>query len=418
MNFDLRWRFSVMMFLEFLVWGGWFINIGPYLQHLEITSPILSAFFLATLISPFIGGQIADRYMPTQIFMAIAHLLGGVLLLFLATLSTSAAMWWTLFIYSMIYAPTLALSNSICFYHMSDKTQEFGAIRVWGSIGWIVAGLIMTFIWTSVYPYPAEWAALKDVADEAVRQAQQAEYLRAESWLFIMPGIASLIFGVFCFFLPHTPPSTEKTNPWAFVDAFKMMKDVNFAIFMVISFVVSTQLMFVFVSVPNLLENLGMNRQYIPTAQVTQQIMEVLSLFFFMKWLLPKIGIRNCLALAAFCWAVLYGAAGFGKAWEVVLPALPLHGIGYVFFFVVGQMYVDTVAPPQIRASAQGLITVVTIGLGMFFSDHFRLWITGLFTTDGVINYTGVFVVPCILMLVCTAAFLFIFKEPEKVEKP
>jgi len=301
MSFDLRWRFSVMMFLEFLVWGGWFINIGPYLQHLEISSPILSAFFLATLISPFIGGQIADRYMPTQIFMAIAHLLGGVLLLFLATLSTSAAMWWTLFIYSMIYAPTLALSNSICFYHMSDKTQEFGGIRVWGSIGWIMAGLIMTFIWTSVYPYPAEWSALKDVADEAARKAQQAEYLRAESWLFIMPGIASLIFGVFCFFLPHTPPSTEKSNPWAFLDAFKMMKDVNFSIFMIISFIVSTQLMFVFVSVPNLLEHLGMNRQYIPTAQVTQQIMEVLSLFFFMKWLLPKIGIRNCLALAAFC---------------------------------------------------------------------------------------------------------------------
>ena len=161
---------------------------------------------------------------------------------------------------------------------------------------------------------------------------------------------------------------------------------------MIISFIVSTQLMFVFVSVPNLLEHLGMNRQYIPTAQVTQQIMEVLSLFFFMKWLLPKIGIRNCLALAAFCWAVLYGAAGFGKAWEVVLPALPLHGIGYVFFFVVGQMYGHRRAAPDPRFGA-GLITVVTIGLGMFFSDHFRLWITGLFTTDGI-NYTGVFVVP------------------------
>ncbi|MEW6237811.1 MAG: MFS transporter [Candidatus Omnitrophota bacterium] len=420
MSFSLRIRFSAMMFLQYLIWAAWFINLGPYLDHRGFSSDLVSAFFLASLISPFIGGQIADRYMPTQLFMGISQIVGGIILIFLAKISNGTAFWWILFLYSMIYAPTLALSNSICFHHMTDKAKDFGAIRVWGTLGWIVAGLAMTFLWTYIRPYPIAWAEISAL-DAAAQQAQRAAYLNVESWLFILPGIVSIVFGLFCFSLPHTPPSEEKSNPWAFLEAFKMLKDKNFAMFIVIAFVVSTQLMFFFITMPVFLEYLNMNRQNIPTAMVTAQITEIVSMYLLMRLLVPKIGIRFSMAAAALAWGLLYGAAGLGQSWQLVVPALLLHGFAYVFFFVVGQVYVDAVASPQIRASAQGFINVVTIGLGMYLSSYFVSWVTEQFTTAApgsaaVINYQGVFLVPCLLMILCALAFLLFFKEPEKKE--
>ena len=405
-----------MMFLQFMVWSAWFLNIGPYLNHLNLDTSLTSAFFFACLISPFIGGQIADRYMPTQIFMGISHIVGGILLIILANVTGAAGIWWLLFFYSMIYAPTLGLTNSICFHHLSDKTKEFGAIRVWGTIGWIIAGLLMTYWWKYLKPYPMNWSDLATL-NEAARSAARTSYLNVESWLFIMPGIISIIYGFFCFALPHTPPSKEGSNPWAFLDALKMLKDKNFMMFMIISFVVSTQLNFFFFSIPIFLEYLGLNRANIPMTQVTAQITEMLTLFLFLKWVLPKLGIRMCMAVAAFAWASLYAAAGLGGIWWLVVAALPLHGFAYVFFFVVGQMYVDTAAPTQIRASAQSLITMVTIGLGMYCSSYWVSWVTDWFTntavTPAVVNYHSLFLVPCILMFICSVAFIVFFQEPK-----
>ncbi|MGC9329701.1 MAG: MFS transporter, partial [Candidatus Hinthialibacter sp.] len=249
MSTNLRWRFGIMMFFEFLVWAAWFINVGPYMQHMGFSGNLVSAFFLASFISPFIGGQIVDRYIPTQIYMAVSHILGGILLIFLANIDSFMLAWLILFVYSMIYAPTLGLSNSICFHHLKDREKEFGAIRVWGSIGWVVAGLAMSFWWKYVHTYPMQWDEIAKLA-EPLQAAQREAYLSVESWLFIMPGIASIIFGFYCFLLPHTPPSKESVNPWAFIEAFKLMKDKNFSIFMIISLVVSTQLMFFFISIP------------------------------------------------------------------------------------------------------------------------------------------------------------------------
>lgn len=417
MTNNLRWRFGVMMFLQFMVWAAWFINLGPYLGHLGYSSKLVSAFFLASLISPFIGGQIADRYLPTQIYMAISHLIGGVLLILLAKVQSYYLMWTVLFLFSMIYAPTLGLTNSICFHHLKDKTKEFGAIRVWGSLGWIVAGLAMGLFWKYVHPYPMQWDEIAKLA-EPEQAAQRAAYLSVESWLFIFPGIVSIIYGFFCFLLPHTPPSKESSNPFAFLEAFKMLQDKNFAMFMVISFVVSTQLNFFFMTIPVLMGALGMTRANIPMAQVTAQITEILALYFFLKWWLPKLGIRMSMAFAALAWGLLYAAAAFGNAWWLVVCTQPFHGFAYVFFFVVGQMYVDAAAPAQIRASAQSFITVVTIGLGMFLSSFWVSWINELFTSsEGVVNYTGVFVVPFVLMMACMFAFLFFFKEPKTQEQ-
>ena len=419
MGQNLRWRFALMMFLQYMVWAAWFINLGPYLDHLQFSSSLFSAFFLATLISPFIGGQIADRYMPTQIYMAFSHIIGGILLIVLAKITSYSAMWWILFIYSLAYAPTLALTNSICFHHLKDKTKEFGAIRVGGTIGWIVAGWAMFFWWSYVYPYPGNWGDLAAIAGPE-RAAKQAAFLQVESWLFVMPGIISILYGFFCFTLPNTPPAKESSNPWAFLDALKMMKDKNFLVFMIICFVVTTQLVFFFNSIPVLLEHLGMKRANISAAQVTAQISEMLTLFLFLQWLLPKLGIQKCMAYGTLAWALLYAAAGLGNAWWLIVPALLLHGIAYPLFFVVGQMYVDTVAPKEIRASAQSLITMVTIGLGMYLSSYFVSFVTWVFTNDAVtpavVNYHGLFLVPCVLMLVCVAAFFLIFKEPPKQE--
>lgn len=432
MNNSLRVRLSIMMFLEYMVWGTWNITLGSYLDHLgfsgfEIGS-IFGAFFLACLISPFIGGQFADRIMPTQIFMAIVHFLGGFLLLWLGSIQEYQLMWWVMFVYSLLYAPTLALTNSICFHHLKNTEKDFGAIRAWGTFGWIVAGLLLTYWWTYVYPFPvATWDELKTL-DSATQAATRGAYLSVEGWIFSLAGVVSLIFGVFCLFLPHTPPTKEKGNPLAFIDALKLMKDKNFAIFLIICFVVSTELMFFYIPTPSFLQSEGINIQPKNVSSVMTifgQGAEALTLFLLLPYLLPKLGVGKALALGVIAWPIRYAIFSLGYPWWLVVAALSLHGLCYVFFFVVGQIYVDTVAPKEIRASAQSLFTTVTFGLGLTFGSWFVGVVQDLFTTtttlpdgsvESAINYQGFFLVPCVLTVICAVLFLMFFQAPPKKE--
>jgi len=402
MSWSLRIRLSLMMFLEFAVWGAWAPVLWPYLVGspadgcLGLTpiqaGQIYGVLWLACIVAPFIGGQIVDRWFPTQWFLAIVHLAGGGLMLWMTKQKTFGSLWLVMMIYSVLYAPTLALTASLAFHHLTDADKQFGAIRVFGTIGWIVAGLVLT-LWRTA------------AGDNAVPND-----------MLLLAGYLSFAMGVLCLLLPHTPPKKEATNPWAFLEALSLLKKPQFLIFMLISFVVTTELQFYYLPTADFLrKGVGVAGKNVPMVMTVAQLAEMIAMGLFLGIVLKKIGIRNGLAIGVIAWPLRYVVFAFYQsvpAW-VVIASLALHGIGYTFFFVVSQIYVDKVAPSDIRASAQALLTLVTLGIGNYLGTWFTGVIMTVFTKEGAEDWKWIFLIPCFLTVACAVAFLIFFKEPE-----
>ena len=389
----VRTRLSIMMFLQYAIWGGWCVVGSAYFQELHFTDTqtgwLYSALWLACIVAPFIGGQIADRYFPTQLFLGVVHLAGGVFLLLMARTRSFAPMMTYMAIYTLLYAPTLALTNSICFHNLKDVGRDFGRIRVFGTLGWILVAWALTAWRTLIQP-----TVLGD--------------------LFYLAGGASLLLGVFCFFLPHTPPKKEAENPFAFLEALSLLKDKNFAIFLSIAFIVTTELQFYYIPTAIFLEEIGISKASVPSVMTVAQIAEIITMALLLPLFIKKIGLRWTLALGVIAWPLRYIVFAMqGPVWLVV-ASLAFHGLGYTFFFVASQIYVDNAASSTSRASAQSLLTLVTLGVGNYLGTMFYVFIKNMFTVvqNGVpaTNWTSLFLVPCGLTAACAVAFLLFFK--------
>jgi len=230
----------------------------------------------------------------------------------------------------------------------------------------------------------------------------------------VLAGAASILLAVFCLFLPHTPPSKSE-NPLAFLKALSLLKDRNFAVFMAISFIVVTELQFYYVLTAPFLQYIGVSSRTLPTVMTIAQWGEIIGMAVLLPFLLPRLGIRKCLAIGVIAWPLRYAIFAIGQPVGLVEASLSLHGLGYTFFFVVGQVYVNSVATSDIRASAQSLLTLITLGLGNFLGALFAGWVQDQFTTGtgatASVYYTGVFLVPCALTVICAIAFLLFFKD-------
>lgn len=398
-------RLGIMMFLEYAIWGAWYPVLSAYLQNtLNFTGfqvgVIYSLLPLATIISPFIAGQIADRYFASEKVIAVMQLLGGVLLILCSQVTAYSTMMWLLLLYCMLYAPTMALTNSIAFINMQNSEKDFGKIRVWGTIGWIVAGLLL-----------AGWR----MASKSIGSISGADTL-------LLAGIVSLIMGFQAFSLPHTPPRKDSAKPWAFIEALKMLKDKNFLLFIIIAFVVATELMFYYVlTAPFLVsEQIGVSSTSVSAVMVIAQAAEIFVLAFLLPYFLPKYGIRKTLTIGILAWPLRYIIFAIGSPAWLVIASLSLHGFCFVFFFAAAFIYVDTIAPKDIRHSAQSFITLVTYGLGNYVGSIFAGWIQTYFTKtvtspegvkQAVTNWTGVFIVPCFLTVLCAVLFLLFFRD-------
>ncbi len=391
MDLELRVGLSVMMFLEFAIWGAW----GPILaSHLvgklklsgKQTGWIYAMLWIACIISPFVGSQIADRWMATEQFLGIVHLLGGVVLLFAARQKKFWGLLGLMGLYSLLYAPTLALVNSLMFSHLTDVSTQAGGIRVWGSIGWICAGLGIS-VWRRI----DKW------------KIKSSDALTLAAWL-------SLIMGVFSFFLPHTPPPDSPGNPLAFMEAFKLLGDSNFLIFLIISFVVTTELQFYYVPTAPFLEDIGVKPKNISAVMTLAQIAEMAAMVLLLPVILDRFGFRWTLAIGVLAWPLRYVIFAMMRPVWLVISSLTLHGIGYTFFFFAGQMYVDKVAPADIRASAQALVAVFTLGFGNFIGTQVTGIVMDMFRKDDKFNWRPIFVFPCVLTVLCAIAFLIFFK--------
>ena len=403
----VRFKLSAMMFLQYAIWGAWSPVLTQYLQsRFGFTGGQVGTLYLlmpiASIVSPFIGGQIADRWAPTQWFLSVVHLLGAVCFFILSAQTAYGPMLLVMLIISLLYAPTVALTNSLSFHHLKDIEREFGAIRVWGTIGWIVAGLLLSAWRWSV---EKQWLPELPVGD-----------------CLVLAGIMAFIMGLFCLTLPHTPPAREGKNPWAFLQALELFRNRNFTIFMVISFIVATELQFYYVLTSPFLANIGVADKNLAATMTIAQIAEILAMAALLPYLLPKWGARRALAFGVIAWPVRYAIFAIGTPLWLVIASLTLHGICYVFFFVVGQIYVDSVAPRDIRASAQSLWAVVALGIGMAIGSKFAGWLQDVFSQFGYVkgqwtivstDWTWVFLVPCFLTVACAAAFLLFFR-PER----
>ena len=389
-------RLGAMLFLQYAIWGAWAPVLSAYLMNDRgFTGAqvgwIYALLPLATIISPFVGGPVADRYFSSEKVIGFLAVTGGIVLLLVSRTTDFGAMAALMLVYCLLYAPTLALTNSIAMINLKDSEAEFGRVRVWGTLGWIAAGFVLTgWRWLA-----AGGAAPKVAADT-----------------LLLGGVLSIVMGLQSLTLPHTPPRNQGVRPWAFLESLKMLRDRDFAIFVGITFVVATELEFYYILTAPFLQSaaIGVSATSVPAVMTVAQAAEVLVLAFVLSWALKRYGMRRTLAIGVVAWPLRYIIFAIGAPPWLVIAALSLHGFCYVFFFVAAFIYVDKVAPPDVRASAQSMIAIVALGLGRFLGSIFAGTIRDVFTTAQGTNWRAVFLVPCALTLLCAAAFLLFFR--------
>jgi nucleoside transporter len=350
MDVGVRAKLSVMMFLQYFAWGSWFVTMGTYLSTgLKFPDDQLgwaySASPIGAMIAPFFVGMIADRFFATQHILAALHLSGAILLLVASQVTQFSLFFPVILIYFLCYMPTLALTNSISFAHMASPERQFPGIRVLGTIGWIAAGLLIGWLKVEDQNLPLQIGA-----------------------------VASGILAIYCLVLPHTPPSTQgrvRVRDVLGLDALTLMKRWPFAVFAIGSFLICIPLQFYYGAT-----NLFLNEIKFPSPAGTMTIGQMSEIFFMlvMPVFFIRLGVKYMLLVGMLAWAVryvLFALGASGPAWMLYL-GIALHGVCYDFFFVTGYIYVDKKAADSIRASAQGLITFITWGMGGFIGS--LLW--------------------------------------------
>ncbi|SDL77328.1 nucleoside transporter [Daejeonella rubra] len=360
-----------MMFLEFFIWGSWFVTLGTFLGKDLLADGSQSAAVFSTqsfgaIIAPFIIGMIADRYFNAEKILGFLHLIGAVLMFQMYNSTDFADFYPYVFAYMIMFMPTLALVNSVSFNQMKDPEKEFSSIRIWGTIGWIVAGLCISFLF--------HWDSAEAVSEGLLRNT------------FLMACIASITLGIFSFTLPATPPTIIKGEKVTFsdilgLDALKLLNNKNFLIFFISSILICIPLAFYYQNANLFLSELGMEN---PTGKMTiGQISEVLFLLLLPVFF-SRFGFKKTILVGMIAWALRYTLFAYGNANELssmLLVGIALHGICYDFFFVSGQIYTNSKAGEKYKSAAQGLITLATYGAGMligfwvagFVSDEYKL---------------------------------------------
>lgn len=426
----LRGRLSVMMLLQYAIWGAWLPLLWPYLKnHLHFEDAQIGNLFavgaLGAIVAPWIAGQIADRWFNTERYLAISHLIGGVLVWQLATITTYSGFLWFSLLYSLIYSPTLSLTNSLSFHHLKDRDRDFGRVRVWGTIGWVLVGIAIGQWLLRVHTPGAEALQGLAVADADAKVA--AAHAAGMADAFRLSGLLGIAMGIFCLFgLPATPPS-KGTRASAVAEAIGEIRRAPLVTLFMLAVPVSCIHQFYFVHTSSFLG--AVQRQsggeglanffnsifgvggggLMTIGQICEiavlAFMPVFAVRFSRKTLLAAGLAAYALRMALFAYyASIASATGIPEI-AVVATGVALHGFCFGCFIFVAFMIVDEETTGDVRASAQSLFNLVIVGFGIIVGSKVAAGVAGASTTGGVTDYTALFSVPmwgalfCLLML-------------------
>ncbi|PTX18108.1 nucleoside transporter [Pontibacter mucosus] len=406
MNSLTRIKLSFMMFLEFFIWGAWFVTLGTFLfnnlnaTELE-TASVFSTQSFGAIIAPFIIGLIADKYFNAERILGVLHLIGALLMYQMYNATNVGDFYPYVLAYMIAYMPTLALVNSVSFRQMQNPEKEFSVIRVWGTIGWIVAGLSISYIF--------HWDSADGIGEGLLRNT------------FMMAGIASLVLGVYSFMLPKTPPvkSQDKSNSISEIlglDAIKLLQNRNFLIFFIASILICIPLAFYYQNANPFLSDIGLEN---PTGKMTiGQISEALFLLLLPVFF-TRFGFKKTILIGMLAWTLRYVLFAYGNAGELsfmLIIGIALHGICYDFFFVSGQIYTDARAGEKYKSSAQGLVTLATYGVGMLIGFWVAGYISEYYRAADVENFwQSVWLVPAGIAAVVALLFIIFFRDDKEV---
>jgi nucleoside transporter len=397
MKFGIRLQLSTMMFLNFFIWGAWYVTMGTYLKSIPGVTDVQVGVAYGTqsfgaIIAPFIIGLIADRFFPAQKILSVLHLAGAVCMSYISTVDNFSSFYPALFIYMILYMPTLALVNAISFKQVASAEKDFANIRVFGTLGWIVAGLIIGWM---------AWEQTSSLVNT-----------------FRLTAIASLALGIFSFTLPDTPPpkAGTKTSFGEIIglDAIGLLKDRNFLVFFISSLLICIPLAFYYQ-----VTNIFLNEIKVQSAagkmtlgQMSELIFMILIPFFFIR-----LGVKKMLLIAMAAWIVryiLFAYGDTGSSMWMLYGGIILHGICYDFFFVTGQIYTNERAGDRIRSAAQGMITLATYGVGMLIG----FWIAGLVSEKYTIAnghlWKSIWLVPAGIAFIVFLIFALFFRDKRK----
>ncbi|RDV16383.1 MFS transporter [Pontibacter diazotrophicus] len=390
-----RVKLSFMMFLEFFIWGAWFVTLGTYLlSELSTSATQVGVAFLTQSIgaiaAPFIIGLIADRFFPAQRILGVLHLLGAALLWYASITTDFDTFYPTILVYMVLYMPTLALVNSVSFRQMQDPSKEFPPIRVLGTLGWIVAGLTIGWL---------NWEQDGNLG-----------------LTFRMAAIASAVLGLFSFDLPHTPPvkaaGKATVGDMLGLEAIGLLKNRSYLTFFLASVAICIPLAFYYNFTNPFLNELGMDSA--AGKQAMGQMSELLFMLL-MPLFFVRLGVKKMLAIGMFAWVVRYVFFAFGDIdtnYWMLIGGIVLHGICYDFFFVTGQIYTDNLAGPRFKSAAQGMITLATYGVGMLIGSLLSGVIVDAFqTSGGGHNWQSVWLIPAGIAAVVLILFLLLFRD-------
>ncbi|GAA6183032.1 MULTISPECIES: nucleoside permease [Alteromonadaceae] len=396
-------RLSLMMFLQFFIWGGWFVTLGTFLaNNLSASGSEIGMAFSTqswgAIIAPFIIGLIADRYFNAERILGVLHLIGAVLMYCLYQAPDFAAFYPFVLGYMIVYMPTLALVNSVAFSQMRDPSKQFGKIRVWGTIGWIVAGLSISYLFA--------WDG-----KEAIQQGMLGN-------TFLLCAAASLVLGLFSFMLPKTPPKSagERMGLKEILglDALALLKDKNFLVFFISSILICIPLAFYYQNANPFLTEIGVANA---TGKMTLgQVSEVVFMLILPVFL-NRFGIKITLLIGMLAWVLRYVLFAYGDADSgiaLLLVGIALHGVCYDFFFVSGQIYTDSKAGAKVKNAAQGLITLATYGIGMLVGFWIAGKIADSYATDIGHDWFNIWLFPAVFALAVFLLFMLAFKN-EKI---
>ncbi|MCW5768206.1 MAG: nucleoside permease [Phycisphaeraceae bacterium] len=388
-------RLSVMMFLQFFLWGAWYVTMGPYMASLSIDAKLIGWAYtvgpIAAIISPFFLGMIADRFFATERVLAAMHILGGAILCAAPAAAgvSSEAFIGVVFAHMLCYMPTLGLTNTLSFHNMTNPQRQFPMIRVWGTIGWIAANWVISQLKFDTSPN-----------------------------MFYVAGGSGILLGVYSFSLPHTPPPAKgkafSAKDALGLEALAMLKSRAFAVFMLCSFLICIPLAAYYSFAGEYVGASGFTKiaQTMSFGQISEiGFMLIMPLFF------ARLGVKWMLIIGMSAWVLRYGlfagAADEQVKW-MVLAGVILHGICYDFFFVTGQIYVDQKSNPAIRGQAQGFLVLVTQGLGLGIGAQVMGRVASANTTEGVRDWGTIWVIPCAFAAVVLVIFFLAFSEKKK----